>query len=869
MFCFRLCGGDSMRGSKTIDNDSSQYFISYEEKFEKEVIVFDNEQNNILMNLEDHPEVKNIIFVGASGTGKTIMAIQSMKGLIQRYNALEAKIAYIYALCFRGVRQLPSKYLLNYLKENITSEHLLNEPSGMKIQVRCEDIFYFSEEKGISMDMQNLRFFSPLDLIQEISHRLNQLHRDGPVILFVDEFELIEVKESDVAELGWDYNWNGLRPPGCEDPNAIPENTVHLIISLNPGTSKENGRATDNLQYESSMNVLSSTIKNKHYIPANIFHKVKLNLRYRNSEAIQKFTQFVAEKQELFTEEIHVPPITGDFPIWIDIGIFSEDNFKLALNTLLTMSDKFKNSRILLKEDHNKYHQPKKLQIHLRYMEQLQIIQNAEAEEFRGSAQDAVIYVGPGNLEAFSRARMWLGIITYHSGHPDHMSSEDKDIHDKQLHRQDDPTNRFYRKALIAANEQGLVQKIDITQEPGFIYGQCGAPWKVPIFTLLLPCKGGCCSPINYSVTPESFAFASLSLQDEKNEEWDNKLCILRNLETRRGIYKQPLVHCPSICFCNWKEQDQITFLKSLQDYESNSHLMEVPQGLPAPQWFCDLVLYRKREKVKLLISSPLKCMLRYGAFPPFEITYFEFVRSLWAEMSYFPLNSECFIPNTIFEDLVGNKLMNKFGSPVRWSNLQKCLEEHVYFKSSKVGVFSGEYLQDEELLQHPKSMVHDAMHSSPEIDSERWNQWVEKTQISKMKLHEKRYFYQISDKIRENEKESELLDARIALCRENGDKEGKKRGKRRKRNICVEMAELRIELARLRALGYDLESETDSDSELFGDYCDNDTEVSNTPSNADTDTNSRSDSDTQNVQSRSTMEPPCQRGFLIGKRLI
>ena len=148
----------------------------------------------------------------ATGTGKTIMAIQSMKGLIQRYNALEAKIAYIYALCFRGVRQLPSKYLLNYLKENITSEHLLNEPSGMKIQVRCEDIFSFSEEKGISMDMQNLRFFSPLDLIQEISHRLNQLHRDGPVILFVDEFELIEVKESDVAELGWDYNWNGCIP---------------------------------------------------------------------------------------------------------------------------------------------------------------------------------------------------------------------------------------------------------------------------------------------------------------------------------------------------------------------------------------------------------------------------------------------------------------------------------------------------------------------------------------------------------------------------------------------------------------------------------------------------------------------------------
>ena len=61
----------------------------------------------------------------------------------------------------------------------------------------------------------------------------------------------MELKVS--IETGWDYDWNELRPPGCEDPNALPENTVHLIISLNPGTSKENGQAADNVKYQSSM----------------------------------------------------------------------------------------------------------------------------------------------------------------------------------------------------------------------------------------------------------------------------------------------------------------------------------------------------------------------------------------------------------------------------------------------------------------------------------------------------------------------------------------------------------------------------------------------------------------------------------------
>ena len=98
---------------------------------------------------------------------------------------------------------------------------------------------------------------------------------------------------------------------------------------------------------------------------------------------------------------------------------------------------------------------------------------------------------------------------------------------------------------------------------------------------------------------------------------------------------------------------------------------------------FCEaLGTYRIHHgNVKFLISDPLgKCMNH----PDTLIQHHKFIRRLWIYMSYLPLNKEHFDPvNTEFALVFGSEI-------VKWSDLRAYLQEHVYFNSSLVGVFSG-----------------------------------------------------------------------------------------------------------------------------------------------------------------------------------
>ena len=68
-----------------------------------------------------------------------------------------------------------------------------------------------------------------------------------------------------------------------------------------------------------------------------------------------------------------------------------------------------------------------------------------------------------------------------------------------------------------------------------------------------------------------------------------------------------------------------------------------------------------------------------------YTITHHKFIRQLWIYMSYLPLNRKHFDPvNTDFASVFGINI-------VKWADLRTCLQEHVYFKSSLVGVFSGQ----------------------------------------------------------------------------------------------------------------------------------------------------------------------------------
>ena len=82
------------------------------------------------------------------------------------------------------------------------------------------------------------------------------------------------------------------------------------------------------------------------------------------------------------------------------------------------------------------------------------------------------------------------------------------------------------------------------------------------------------------------------------------------------------------------------------------------------------------------MISDPLARCINY---PDNIIGHHKFIRQLWIYMSHLPLNKKHSDPvNTDFASVFGIEI-------VKWADLRTCLKEHVYFKSSLVGVFSGQ----------------------------------------------------------------------------------------------------------------------------------------------------------------------------------
>ena len=122
-------------------------------------------------------------------------------------------------------------------------------------------------------------------------------------------------------------------------------------------------------------------------------------------------------------------------------------------------------------------------------------------------------------------------------------------------------------------------------------------------------------------------------------------------------------------------------FLEGVQEIYPSS-IMKVPSGYPAPEWFCDLLGTRQHHgNVKFLMTPALQTMLGHHA--DYVITHYQFVKRLWAYMSYQPLNKDEFIAT--------DRCVPVFGSGVKkWSDIKKYLGEHVFFRSSRVGVFSG-----------------------------------------------------------------------------------------------------------------------------------------------------------------------------------
>ena len=130
-------------------------------------------------------------------------------------------------------------------------------------------------------------------------------------------------------------------------------------------------------------------------------------------------------------------------------------------------------------------------------------------------------------------------------------------------------------------------------------------------------------------------------------------------------------------------EEEECSSIRLTNDSSARKH----PRDWPAPEWFCEALGTSLGPRsfhgnVRFLISDPLARCMNY---PDNIIGHHKFIRQLWIYMSYLPLNRKHFDPvNTDFASVFGINI-------VKWADLRTCLQEHVYFKSSLVGVFSGQ----------------------------------------------------------------------------------------------------------------------------------------------------------------------------------
>ena len=502
------------------DKELQNFVIKFENGMEN-LIVFDDDQSESVGVAEKNPKITNFIFRGAPGTGKTLLAIRTIQDLLKRHHTLGRKKIYIYALAARGMNQGKTSKLLTVFQENITIPKYL-ETENIDIKIFCGDFVELCKEYS------DEHFKGVLDLkaIVFLRRKLTEQHSDAQVILFIDELEINETWDS--AKV-WDeisltvIDTNYVKPNPqidqarqfnmlkwvalpkhqlmAEFPGLLPSDNSDLILAFNPGTSQTNdfalaenprnfGEDNNDEEWFSTLPErqlhpvlceFRSPMRVKGNIPENCYIK-HLTLRYRNSYNIQKFTKFIMENMGTEAGESRVASNEGDIPVWIDIGRYTDEegpgNLALALNELLSLSTKYGNGNILLHEDPDKYdmkdeetgHIQKPLRV---FAEQIKGLENPRrievADDSRGCDEECVIYVGGGDLEAFCRAKQWLGIITFYGGiYENGDNSEYDDNLFVQMKKSRGEIYKDYKEVLTQAVDEGFLIKLNQYLGPDF-----------------------------------------------------------------------------------------------------------------------------------------------------------------------------------------------------------------------------------------------------------------------------------------------------------------------------------------------------------------------------------------------------------------
>ena len=138
------------------------------------------------------------------------------------------------------------------------------------------------------------------------------------------------------------------------------------------------------------------------------------------------------------------------------------------------------------------------------------------------------------------------------------------------------------------------------------------------------------------------------------------------------------------------EERVSVSLYLAGERFAEYSEIMKPDRNKPAPFWFCEDLgtLKNHHGNAKFFISEQVRAFIGHHSHN--VLTHTQFLSRLWSVMSWYPLNDEEFIPMPAFLDTFGRELVMSQGYPVKWTKLRIIMQDHVYFNSSLVGVFSG-----------------------------------------------------------------------------------------------------------------------------------------------------------------------------------
>ena len=190
----------------------------------------------------------------------------------------------------------------------------------------------------------------------------------------------------------------------------IPGPSTNLLLAFSP-VSLGSGKAPT--IYEK---IITSAPKETLKLPTDSsFFTQKLSHRYRNSRSIQELTLFIGKdmKKYLALDEVPETDAVGEKPIWMDIAD-EKELLRPALEHIKKCLENDKKNQKILLFDKNLSLETKNTLENIKEPRSKGGFAWDVMEErlFHGSECDTVIYVGSGHLEAFTRARLKLFIIT-------------------------------------------------------------------------------------------------------------------------------------------------------------------------------------------------------------------------------------------------------------------------------------------------------------------------------------------------------------------------------------------------------------------------------------------------------------------------